>query len=64
MGNRTWILRRFGRVRDVDLEHEKVQSFHGEITFFVRTLYFLFLGGVFAWGTLRVLEARHWRGRR
>jgi gliding motility-associated transport system permease protein len=26
--------------------------------------YFLFLSGVFAWATLRVLEARHWRGRR
>jgi ABC-2 type transport system permease protein len=26
--------------------------------------YFLFLSGAFVWGTLRVLEARHWRGRR
>jgi ABC-2 type transport system permease protein len=26
--------------------------------------YFLFLSGLFVWGTLRVLEARHWRGRR
>jgi ABC-2 type transport system permease protein len=26
--------------------------------------YFLFLAGCFVWGTLRVLEARQWRGRR
>jgi ABC-2 type transport system permease protein len=26
--------------------------------------YFVFLAGVFYWGTLRVLEARQWRGRR
>jgi ABC-2 type transport system permease protein len=26
--------------------------------------YFLFLTGAFVWGTLRVLEARQWRGRR
>jgi gliding motility-associated transport system permease protein len=25
--------------------------------------YFLFIAGVFVWGTLRVLEARQWRGR-
>lgn len=54
VGNRAWILRRFGHVRQVDQEHEKVQAFHDEITFFVRTLYFLFLGasvstGATAW---------------
>ncbi len=54
VGNRAWILRRFGHVRQVDQEHEKVQAFHDEITFFVRTLYFLFLGasvtgGAVAW---------------
>ncbi|MEK6975710.1 MAG: cation:proton antiporter [Candidatus Thermoplasmatota archaeon] len=54
VGNRTWILRRFGHLRQVDQEHEKVQAFHDEITFFVRTLYFLFLGasvtaGAAAW---------------
>ena len=26
--------------------------------------YFVFLAGCFVWGTLRVLEARQWRGRR
>jgi ABC-2 type transport system permease protein len=26
--------------------------------------YFLFMTGVFVWASLRVLEARHWRGRR
>lgn len=54
VGNRAWILKRFGHLRQVDHEHEKVQSFHDEITFFVRTLYFLFLGasvtaGATAW---------------
>lgn len=54
VGNRAWILRRFGHIRQVDQEHEKVQAFHDEIAFFVRTLYFLFLGagvtaGAAAW---------------
>lgn len=54
VGNRAWILRRFGHLRQVDQEHEKVQAFHDEIAFFVRTLYFLFLGasvtaGAAAW---------------
>jgi cell volume regulation protein A len=44
VGNRTTILRRWARLRDVDTEHEKVQSFHDEITFLVRTIFFLFLG--------------------
>lgn len=44
VGNRAWILKRFGHIRQVDHEHEKVQAFHDEIAFFVRTLYFLFLG--------------------
>lgn len=51
VGNRTWILRRFGHIRQVDQEHEKVQAFHDEITFFVRTLYFLFLGASVSAGT-------------
>ncbi|MEA3144422.1 MAG: potassium/hydrogen antiporter [Thermoplasmata archaeon] len=50
VGNRTALLRRFGRIRDVDAEHEKVQLFHDEITFFVRTLFFLFLGISFRLG--------------
>lgn len=54
VGNRAWILKRFGHIRQVDHEHEKVQAFHDEIAFFVRTLYFLFLGasvtgGAAAW---------------
>lgn len=54
VGNRAWILRRFGHIRQIDHEHEKVQAFHDEIAFFVRTLYFLFLGagvtaGAAAW---------------
>ena len=54
VGNRAWILKRFGHLRQVDHEHEKVQAFHDEIAFFVRTLYFLFLGasvsaGAAAW---------------
>lgn len=51
VGNRTALLRRFGRIRDVDAEHEKVQMFHDEITFFVRTLFFLFLGISFRLGS-------------
>jgi cell volume regulation protein A len=43
IGNRAWVMRRFGR-RLADDEHRKVHAFHAEITFFVRTLYFLFLG--------------------
>lgn len=43
VGNRSWVLRRFGK-RLMDDEHVKVHAFHAEITFFVRTFYFLFLG--------------------
>lgn len=50
VGNRTAILRRYGHLRDIDHEHEKVQAFHDEITFFVRTLFFLFLGISFSLG--------------
>lgn len=54
VGNRAWILRRFGHIRQVDQEHEKVQAFHDELSFLVRTVYFLFLGasvtaGAAAW---------------
>jgi cell volume regulation protein A len=51
IGNREALLRRFGHLRSIDAEHEKVQSFHDEITFFVRTLFFLFLGASFRLGT-------------
>lgn len=50
LGNRSLILRRFGRVRLVDDEHEKVQAFHDEVAFFVRTAFFLFLGASFTFG--------------
>ncbi|MFO1533246.1 MAG: cation:proton antiporter [Thermoplasmatota archaeon] len=50
LGNRTFLLKRFGRVRDVDDEHEKVQAFHDEVAFFVRTSFFLFLGASFSFG--------------
>jgi potassium/hydrogen antiporter len=50
VGNRTTILRRWARLRDVDTEHVKVQSFHDEITFLVRTLFFLYLGLTFSIG--------------
>lgn len=43
VGNRSWVMRRFGK-RLMDDEHRKVHAFHAEITFFVRTFYFLFLG--------------------
>lgn len=50
VGNRTTILRRWVRLRDVDTEHVKVQSFHDEITFLVRTMFFLYLGLTFSIG--------------
>lgn len=50
VGNRTQLLRRFAHLRDVGIEHEKVQTFHDEITFVARTLYFLFLGASFSGG--------------
>lgn len=49
VGNRTTLLRKFARLRAVDAEHEKVQAFHDEISFFVRTLFFIFLGLSFTW---------------
>lgn len=50
VGNRTTILRRWARLRDVDTEHHKVQAFHDEITFLVRTMFFLYLGLAFSVG--------------
>ena len=50
VGNRTAILRRFANLRAVDTEHVKVQSFHDEVTFLVRTLFFLYLGISFSIG--------------
>ncbi|MFA5943062.1 MAG: cation:proton antiporter [Candidatus Thermoplasmatota archaeon] len=50
VGNRTTILRRFAHLRIIDTEHEKVQSFHAEITFLVRTIFFLYLGISFSVG--------------
>jgi cell volume regulation protein A len=50
VGNRTTILRRWARLSSVDTEHVKVQSFHDEITFLVRTMFFLYLGLTFSIG--------------
>jgi cell volume regulation protein A len=49
VGNRATIIRLF-HLRVMDTEHEKVQSFHDEITFLVRTLFFLYLGITFRIG--------------
>jgi len=49
VGNRTTILRRWANLR-ADTEHHKVQAFHDEITFLVRTVFFLFLGISFSIG--------------
>ena len=57
LGNRAYILRRFGQLRSVDTEHEKVQAFHDEITFFIRTVFFLFLGASFSVGLSGQWEA-------
>jgi potassium/hydrogen antiporter len=40
VGNRQTILKRWAKLRAVDTEHVKVQSFHAEITFLVRTVFF------------------------
>jgi cell volume regulation protein A len=50
VGNRAAILRRFANLQRVDTEHMKVQSFHDEVTFLVRTLFFLYLGIGFSIG--------------
>ncbi|HUR24578.1 MAG TPA: cation:proton antiporter [Candidatus Thermoplasmatota archaeon] len=50
VGNRTAILRRFAHLQRIDTEHVKVQSFHDEVTFLVRTLFFLYLGIGFSIG--------------
>jgi potassium/hydrogen antiporter len=50
VGNRAAILRRFANLQRVDTEHVKVQSFHDEVTFLVRTLFFLYLGIGFSIG--------------
>lgn len=49
VGNRATILRRFAR-RVMDAEHVKVQAFHDEVAFLVRTLFFLYLGVTFSVG--------------
>jgi cell volume regulation protein A len=50
VGNRAAILRRFANLQRIDTEHVKVQSFHDEVTFLVRTLFFLYLGIGFSIG--------------
>jgi cell volume regulation protein A len=50
VGNRATIIRLF-HLRMMDTEHEKVQAFHDEITFLVRTMFFLFLGITFSVGS-------------
>ncbi len=50
VGNRATILRRFAHMRVMDAEHEKVQVFHDEVAFLVRTGFFLFLGITFSIG--------------
>ncbi len=48
VGNRAAILRQFETRWRSDGEHEKVQAFHEEISFFVRTVFFLFVGVSFS----------------
>lgn len=51
IGNREIILRRLHGEKVDDDEEQKVLAFHSEITFFVRTVFFLFLGVSFSIGT-------------
>ncbi len=48
VGNRATILRQFESRWRSDGEHEKVQAFHDEIAFFVRTVFFVFVGASFS----------------
>ncbi|MHB1262300.1 MAG: cation:proton antiporter domain-containing protein [Thermoplasmatota archaeon] len=50
IGNRLGLLRRFGRRFAREGEEAKVQAFHEEVSFFVRTVFFLFLGLSFTIG--------------
>jgi cell volume regulation protein A len=50
IGNRVSLLRRFGRRFAREGEEAKVQAFHEEVSFFVRTVFFLFLGLSFTIG--------------
>jgi len=48
VGNRATVLRQFESRWRSDGEHEKVQAFHDEIAFFVRTVFFIFVGASFS----------------
>lgn len=50
IGNRTGLLRRMGVRVSREGEETKVQAFHEEVSFFVRTVFFLFLGLSFTIG--------------
>lgn len=52
VGNRNSILKIFHRPGDLRIEvsGEKVHSFHDEITFFIRSFFFVFLGIIFSTG--------------
>lgn len=50
IGNRVSLVRRFGRRFVKEGEEAKVQAFHEEVSFFVRTVFFLFLGLSFTIG--------------
>ncbi|MHB8632430.1 MAG: cation:proton antiporter domain-containing protein [Thermoplasmatota archaeon] len=48
VGNRRAVMRGLSGIRETDSEGAKVQAFHDEITFLVRTVFFLYLGVSFA----------------
>jgi cell volume regulation protein A len=50
VGNRNTILRLTGTKVRIETAGEKVHSFHDEITFFIRSFFFVFLGIIFSAG--------------
>ncbi len=50
IGNRAGVIRFLGKTVSTETEGERVGSFHDEITFFVRSFFFIFLGLTFATG--------------
>lgn len=50
VGNRTAVLRALRKRIDIKAEGERVHTFHDEITFFIRSFYFVFLGITFSTG--------------
>lgn len=62
VGNRALILRafHFKHAPQFEIEGEKVHTFHDEITFFIRSFFFVFLGIIFSTGAASVDGGPRW----